>query len=105
MKSSAVKSRLTAAWKQVLNQSEYQVPDPELDQFVHSSIVSLRYAVVTQLLENGTIPRGTCCVCRKAMLQVRPRPGAGIPEASVRRSWCRGYRRTTMFWVLVPILM
>lgn len=84
MKSSAVKSRLTAAWKQVLNQSEYQVPDPELDRFVHSSIVSLRYAVVTQLLGKWDDPtRDLLC------LQKGDATGAAAAGRWDPRSFCK----------------
>lgn len=43
---------LDKQWRDILN--EAGEPDPEIDRFVNSEIVSLRYAFVTQLLGKVT---------------------------------------------------
>ena len=49
MNNEEIRQWLDGEWTRILDE-EVCAPDPEIDQFIHSSIVSIRYACVTQLL-------------------------------------------------------
>ena len=49
MNNEEIRQWLDGEWTRILDK-EVHAPDPEIDQFIHSSIVSIRYACVTQLL-------------------------------------------------------
>ena len=49
MNNEEVRQWLDVEWTRILGEED-SAPDPEIDQFINSSIVSIRYACVTQLL-------------------------------------------------------
>ncbi len=61
-----VRAWVDTEWQRVLEEAEGE-PDPDIDRFVNSNIVSLRYAFVTQLLGKAADPaRSLMCLQRSS---------------------------------------
>ncbi len=78
MDNAAARQWLDAEWEDVLKISE-SAPDPEIDRLVDSSFVSIRYAVVTQIL-------GKLADSSRSLLYLQS--GSGEPGAWNARSFC-----------------
>ena len=84
---------LDTEWEDVLADYESE-PDEEIDRFIDSSVVSIRYAFLTQLLgKHADSTRDLLCLQRG-----RQGPGRRVGRAlgsegiSVPGSWCPGSR-------------
>ena len=78
MDNSTIRKWLDAEWTEVLRIAE-SAPDPDMDQLVDSSIVSIRYALLTQILGKIADPS-------RSLLYLQS--GKGEPGAWNARSFC-----------------
>ena len=80
---------LDAKWDEALSSGESE-PDEEIDQFVESSVVSIRYAFLTQLLGKMADPT------RDLLCLQKGKPGPESPEGWDPRGFCT---RLVVPWV------
>ena len=78
MDNATTRKWLDTEWEDVLKGAE-SMPDPEMDRLVNSSVVSIRYAVVTQILGKIADPS-------RSLLYLQS--GSGEPGAWNARSFC-----------------
>ena len=78
MDNATARKWLDSEWEAVLRAAE-SAPDPEMDRLVDSSVVSIRYAVITQML-------GKIADSSRSLLYLQS--GTGEPGAWNARSFC-----------------